>query len=97
MRKEGAVCIATSYTQTAQLLYPPKRSREGQAGSASLWLTPPRAAVALPVLYRHLRSREDGIQRDRCWAKPYHTVVGKAEKRGQDVEQVGEKKTHRAR
>ena len=44
VRKEGAVCIATSYAQAAQLLYPPKRSGEGQAEFASLWLTPPRAA-----------------------------------------------------
>lgn len=31
-------------------------------------------------------------RRDRCWSEPYHMVVGKAEKRGHDVEQVGGKK-----
>lgn len=31
-------------------------------------------------------------RRDRCWSEPHHMVVGKAEKRGRDVEQVGGKK-----
>lgn len=32
VRKEGAVCIATSYAQAAQLLYPPKTAGKGNLG-----------------------------------------------------------------
>lgn len=98
VRKEGAVCIATSYTQAAQLLYPQKK--QGRASRvcfpvANTSMGSPKGdpwhcqfcsdiLEGRKKVFLALRER-----RDRCWSEPYHMVVGKA---GHDVEQVGGKK-----
>lgn len=94
VRKEGAVCIATSYTQAAQLLYPPKTAGKGKLGllpcGSHLHMQPEGRPLVLSGLHRHLRREEECISRsrerkDRCWSEPYCMVVEKAE-RGNYVE-----------
>lgn len=94
VRKEGAVCIATSYTQAAQLLYPPKTAGKGKLGllpcGSHLHRQPEGRPLVLSGLHRHLRRKEECISRsrerkDRCWSEPYCMVVEKAE-RGNYVE-----------
>lgn len=65
VRKEGAVCIATSYTQAAQLLYPQKEAGKSKQSLLPcgwhLQRQPKGRPLALPVLYGYLGSREEGI------------------------------------
>ena len=82
----AAVPSQKKWGRASQVCFPVAHTSTGSRGTAS------------PVLYileaAKMVFRE---RRDRCWAEPYHTVLGKAEKRGHDVEQVGGKKTLRAR
>lgn len=67
VRKEGAVCIATSYTQAAQLLYPPKTAGKGKLGlhpcGSHLHRQPEGRALVLSGLHIHLRKGREGISR----------------------------------
>lgn len=90
VRKEGAVCIATSYTPAAQLLYPPKTAGKDKLGllpcGSHLHRQPEGRPLVLSDVHRHLRRKEEctsSIQRGERQVLVRAILYGSRESRGE--------------
>lgn len=90
VRKEGAVCIATSYTQAAQLLYPSKAAGKGNLGllpcGSHLQRQPEGRPFVLSGPHRHHRKEEEcinSIQREERQVLVRAILHGNRESRGE--------------